>query len=428
MKHTVQEIILKNGARGLLIDVPGATMMSMEFQFRAGDRYAKSQDIEQVAHIMEHMSQGSNAKYKSASEFEYEFTKNGAYRNAYTSDLSMVYEAQCADFEWDRVLDLQKLAICQPKFSNAELKAEKGNVKAEMTNYLNDYQRLLFPRVRQVMGENILTYRQSLATVNNVTLEDICEHHHRTHTTKNMRFVIAGKLKGRKAEIRRRVESFGLPKGERFEAPHDTPTKPSPMVIRRKDATNLFFGIFTLIPWQLKDDDIDAMHYLNHILTGTMHSRIFGVARQKGLAYSVGAYAGAGYYDSGWDITGEVNHESAPALFDIIVKELKKVLDGKISQKEIIAAKSFALGRFQMGAQTVSQISDFYSGRYFADDFIRDYAKVPEMIKNVTAERMVETARSFIEQDIWVVAAVSSGDRQEIADLSDKVATLFEPR
>ena len=44
MKHTVEEIRLKNGARGLLIDIPGATVMSFEFQFRAGNRYVKHKD------------------------------------------------------------------------------------------------------------------------------------------------------------------------------------------------------------------------------------------------------------------------------------------------------------------------------------------------------------------------------------------------
>ena len=39
MKHTVEEIRLKNGARGLLIDVPDATVMSFQVQFRAGNRY-----------------------------------------------------------------------------------------------------------------------------------------------------------------------------------------------------------------------------------------------------------------------------------------------------------------------------------------------------------------------------------------------------
>jgi len=428
MKHVVKEIRLKNGARGLLIDVPGATTVSMQFHFRAGNRYTKSKDIEQVAHIMEHMAFGANAKFKTESEFEFEFTKNGAYRNAYTSDLSMVYEADCADFEWDRILDLQKLAICKPKFNEAELNAEKGNVRSELTNYLNDHQRILWPRVQQLLGEDVLTYRQSLPTISAVTLSDVREHHRRTHTTCNLRFVIAGKLRGRKSEIRRQLEDFQLPKGERFEVPRDVLVKANPTIVRRKDATNLTFGLFMVINRELSDEELDAMHYLNHILTGTMHSRIFGAARQKGLAYNVSAYADAGFYDSGWDITGQVNHEAAGELFDIITRELKSILEGNISEEEINAAKSFALGRYQMGAQTVSQISGFYTGRYFADGFIKDYAKVPEMIKNVTVERMVETARGFIAEDKWVLAAVSSGEKQELVDLNDKVATLFEPR
>lgn len=426
MNHTIEEMRLKNGARGLLIDVPDATTMSMQFHFRAGNRYAKSKDIEQVAHIMEHMAFGANARFKNESDFEFEFTKNGAYRNAYTSDLSMVYEADCADFEWDRILDLQKLAICQPRFNEAELSAEKGNVRSELTNYLNDHHRILWPRVQQLLGEDVLTYKQSLPTISVVTLADVREHHRRTHTTRNMRFVVAGKLHGRKAEIKRRLEDFQLAEGERFEIPKDELKKAGPCIIRRKSATNLTFGLFMAVPWELNDEDLDAMHYLNHILTGTMHSRIFGAARSKGLAYNVSAYTATGFYDSGWDITGQVNHEAAGDLFDIITREVDCVLNGKIKESELNAAKSFALGRYQMGAQTVSQISGFYTGRYFADGFIKDYYKVPEMIKNVTMERMVTTARSFIKEDKWVLAAVSNGEKHDLVKLNEKVETLFK--
>lgn len=425
MNHTVEEICLKNGARGLLIDVSDATVMSMQFQFRAGSRYAKNKDIEQVAHIMEHMAFGANARFRSEQEFESEFTKNGAYRNAYTSDLSMVYEADCADFEWDRILDLQKLAICQPRFNDEELKAEKGNVRSELTNYLNDHHRILWPRVQQLLGEDVLTYRQSLATIGNVELSDIREHHRRTHCTRNMRFVIAGKLKGRKAEIRRQIEDFNLPEGERFAVPRDNLKSAGPAVIRRKDASNLTFDWSLILPRELKDEEVDVMHYLNHILTGTMTSRIFGSARKKGLAYNVQAFVGSGHYDSSWDIVGQVNHESASQLFDIIVREVGNVLNGKLADSEIEAAKSFALGRYQMGAQTVSQISGFYTGRYFADDVIKNYEQVPETIKKVSRQRMVETLHSFIDQNTWVLAAVSSGDKAELVELHDKLATLF---
>lgn len=426
MNHTVEEVKLKNGARGLLINVPGATVMSMQFHFRAGNRYAKNKDIEQVAHIMEHMAFGANAKFKSEHDFESEFTKNGAYHNAYTTDLSLVYESDCADFEWDRILELQRLSICQPRFNEIELEAEKGNVRGELTNYLNDHHRILWPKVQQLLGEDVLTYRQSLSTIANVDLSDIREHHRRTHTTKNMRFVIAGKLRGRKTDILRQLEAFDLPQGERFEVPRDELTSASPTIIRRKDASNLTFGWTLSMPRQLADDELDAMHNLNHILTGTTHSRIFGKARSKGLAYSVGSYTGAGFYDSAWDISGQVNHDTAPELFNIIASEIKAVLDGNLTDQEIEAAKSFGLGRYQMGAQTVSQISDFYTNRYFADDFIKDYDKIPDYIRRVTREKIMATAQSFIDANTWVLAAVSSGERHELVELNDKVSELFK--
>lgn len=425
MNHTVEEVKLKNGARGLLINVPGATVMSMQFHFRAGNRYAKHKDIEQVAHIMEHMAFGANARFRSEAAFEAEFTKNGAYHNAYTSDFAMVYEADCADFEWDRILDLQKLSICQPRFNEAELEAEKGNVRSELTGYLNDHHRILWPRVQQLLGEDVLTYRQALATINNVTLNDIREHHRRTHTTRNLRFVIAGKLRGRKADIIRQLEAFELPEGERLDIPHDELHGANPSVIRRKDASNLTFGWTLSVPRVLDDEELDAMSALNHILTGTATSRIYGKARSKGLAYFVGAYSGASFYDSAWDISGQVNHDTAPALFEIIARELKAVLDGKLTDEEIEAAKSFGLGRYQMGAQTVSQITGFYTNRYFADDCIKDYDKVPDMIRKVTREKIVSVAQEFINANTWVLAAVSSGDKEELIALNDKLVHLF---
>lgn len=425
MNHTVEEVKLKNGARGLLINIPGATVMSMQFHFRAGNRYAKSKDIEQVAHIMEHMAFGANARFRSESAFEAEFTKNGAYHNAYTSDFAMVYEADCADFEWDRILELQRLSICEPRFNEKELEAEKGNVRSELTGYLNDHHRILWPKVQQLLGEDVLTYRQALATINNVTLSDIREHHRRTHTTRNMRFVIAGKLRGRKADIIRQLEAFEIPEGERLEVPRDELHKANPSLIRRKDASNLTFGWTMTLPRVLDDEELDALNALNHILTGTATSRIYGKARSKGLAYFVGSYSGASFYDSAWDISGQVNHDTAPALFDIIAREFKAVLDGKLKDEEIESAKSFGLGRYQMGAQTVSQISGFYTNGYFNNDVVKDYDKVPDMIRKVTREKIMSVAQEFINANTWVLAAVSSGDKEELIELNDKIAKLY---
>lgn len=428
MKHTVEEIRLKNGARGLLIDVPDATVMSFQFHFRAGNRFVRAKDIYETAHIMEHMAFGANEQFKDEHTYELEFTKNGAYHNAFTSDFSMVYEAICADFEWDRIFDLQRVAIVSPRFNNRELEAEKGNVRNELTGYLNNHNRVMWPRVQQALGEDVYTYNQRLKVIANVTLADIKEHHARTHTAKNMRFVIAGKLHGRKSEIRRQLEAWDLPSGERFAIPKDELHSGNPVLVRRKEASNLTFGLSLVIPRELTDEESDAMSCLDHILTGTMSSRIFGAARKKGLAYGMFTDASAGFHTSSWDFGGQVNLDTAGGLFDIIVRELKAVLDGKLSDTEIEAAKSYALGRYQMGAQTVAQISNFYTNRYFADDIVKEYERVPDSIRGTTKQCITDTAREFIQQGEWVLAGVSSGEKEELVELSDRLTGLLKKR
>lgn len=426
MQHTATEIKLKNGARGLLIDIPGATVMSFQFQFRAGNRYVRNKDIYEAAHIMEHMAFGANARFKSEHEYEAEFTKNGAYHNAYTSDTSMVYVADCADFEWERIFGLQRVAICQPKFNAQELEAEKGNVKSELTGYLNNHNRVLWPKIQQMLGEDVYTFWQRLQTIPNVTLRDVREHHKRTHTTKNMRFVIAGKLHGRKAEIIRQMEQWELPSGELLPAPRDEQHKAGPTLIRRKEASNLTFGWSVIMPRNLSDEEAGAMEVLDHILTGTMHSRIYGAARRKGLAYGMFSDTSGGYYDSSWDFGGQVNLDTAPDLFDIIVREVRSVLDGNITTAELDSAKSYALGRYQMGAQTVAQISNFYTNRFFQDGEVKEYSKVPDAIRKTSMGCIIDTAKEFIDSNTWILAGVSSGDREELIALHDKLAVLFK--
>ncbi|MEP6710620.1 MAG: hypothetical protein ABJA64_02790, partial [Candidatus Saccharibacteria bacterium] len=100
--------------------------------------------------------------------------------------------------------------------------------------------------------------------------------------------------------------------------------------------------------------------------------------------------------------------------------------DGKITQEEVDAAKSYALGRYQMGAQTVSQISNFYTNRYFADGIVKDYEKVPDSINRTSLVCIIDTAREFIANGTWVLVGVSSGQKEELIELNDKLATLFE--
>ena len=421
MKHSVEEIQLKNGAKGLLIDIPGASVMATRIEFRAGMLYAKNRDVYELPHVVEHLAFGANAKFRDEQQFEAEFTKNGAYHNAWTSDVSVCYETECADFEWDRIMELQRVSICEPKFNEEELKSEKANVRSELTGYMNDYYRLLWPRVQQAVGEGVLDLTARRDTISNIELKDIREHYRRTHTANNMLFIIAGRIRGRKHKIIRELESWPLKPGEKFEIPFAELHSGEAVSIRRKDASNITFGFSLVTPRYLTPGEAATMGCLNQILNGTTNSRIFGKARKRGLVYGMGSSINVNANDTYWDFEGEVNEENADELFSLIQEEMMKALNGEVSDADFEAAKSYALGRFQMGAQTVGQIADYYAENYFVNESVERYDDMPGIISSINKSEMIELAREFAGSGIKGFATVSSVEKAAISQLEAKL-------
>ncbi|MCR5699953.1 MAG: insulinase family protein [Candidatus Saccharibacteria bacterium] len=421
MKHSVEEVKLKNGARGLFIDIPGASVMATRIQFRAGMMYAKNKDVYEIPHVVEHLAFGANARFKDEQAFEAEFTKNGAYHNAWTSDVSVCYETECADFEWERIMELQQVSICEPRFNEEELKSEKSNVRTELTGYMNDYYRLLWPKVQQAVGEDILDLAARRETIPHIELKDIREHYRRTHTAKNMRFIIAGKIRGRRKRLIHMLEEWNLKEGREFEIPTAELHSSEAVSIRRKDASNITFGFSLVTPRHLEPDEVFAMNCLNHILNGTTNSKIFGAARKRGLVYGMGSSVASNAASTYWDFDGEVNVENAEELFDLIQTELMKTLNGEIMEMDFLAAKSYALGRFQMGAQTPSQIADYYSEGYFTNGTVMRYDNMPNLIKSIDKFKMIELAREFADSGIRGFAAVSSVEKAFINELENRL-------
>jgi predicted Zn-dependent peptidase len=276
------------------------------------------------------------------------------------------------------------------------------------------------------LGEDVLTYQERLAQLKDITLADIQEHYGRTHTAGNMRFVVAGDFEGNPTTITKLLEQWQLPEGERLPIPVDEMHSAEPFIIRRKDAPNITFGWSMVVSRRLSDEESDAMDCLNHILTGTLHSRIFGEARKKGLVYHMFSDTSAFEHNSSWDIGAQANEDNLDDVIDIIVKEMKKILAGDLDDKDIEAAKSYALGRHQMGAQTAGQINSWYANRYFFDGKIEDFDTQTDTINAVTKDQIIDTARQFFAAKCWTLGGYGNGDKAMIERLAAKLKPLFE--
>jgi zinc protease len=400
MKHTVEEVILQNGARGLFVHVPDASVLDVFFNFRAGE-YLVERDKWEAPHLMEHVLLGANDKFPRARDFQAEVEKNGAYSNASTDVYDIVYETECADFEWERVFNLLLLAITKPLFLQEEFDAEAGNVREELAARANNHFRQLGAATRKAYGLVAESDHTRLELMEGVTLDDVRQHYRRTHTTDNLRFVIAGNIGRRKSTMVRLLEAIELPRGERFAMP-DEIVRPlvKPVCIPNDTVDTMYFYIDTFMNRRLEEGEVDALGLVNAILTETLYSKILGTARERGLVYGMNSGYQQIKLSSNLWFGSQVSATNVPALFDIIIEQLGNLCRGELGEADIAAAKAYAIGRFQRSAQTVSSTANGYTGRYFFDEFVDDYYKIPERIEAVSKQAIVDVTRAMFADNV----------------------------
>lgn len=428
MKHTVSEVVLSNGARGLFVHIPDASVMTFEINFRAGE-YLVARDKWETPHLMEHVLLGANELIPKARLFQAEFEKNGAYCNASTGTYDITYEAECAEFEWDRVADLLLKAISKPLFLEEEYTAEFGNVREELTARSNNHFRHLSLALREAYGFKVVTDQERLKLMDNVNLEDIRHHYASTHTTQNLRFVIAGKLPAsRRTLLAALIENMELPTGEkRMSLPPERPSPlKKPLYIHNESVDNLYFYIDTFMHRRMNDPESDALSLINTMLTETLYSRILGSAREQGLVYSMSSGFGQTKQSSNWWFGAQVMPKNAPKLFHIIIRELESVILEQIEESDVSTAKQYALGRYQRSGQTVSGTASGYSGRYFFDDVIDDYYQIPERIAAVTRDQIVEISRAMFADRTWGLGSLGSSGEQFVENLHKQISPMWD--
>jgi predicted Zn-dependent peptidase len=426
MKHSLEKVVLSNGAEGLLIDTPDASVMTFEFNFRAGE-YLVDPAKWETPHVMEHVLLGANKLYPKARLFQAEFEKNGAYNNASTGVYDITYEAECADFEWERILDLMLLAISQPLFLQEEFDAEMGNVREELNGRANNHFRHLSLAMRKYCGYQAMTDRERLKLLNNNTKSDVEAHYKRTHTSSNLRFVIAGNIKGHRATIVRMLEDVLLPKGKgRIPLPIESPVKQEKgLYLRNPSVKNVYFIVDTFHLERLNEAEWDAGQLINTMLTETLYSNILGAARERGLVYSMSSGFNQLAQNVSWWFGAQVMPGNAKALFDIMITEINKVRSGDIDEVDIEAAKQYMLGRYQRAGQTAAGTAAGYTNRYFFEDIIDDYYAFPERIKAVTKTRIIHTTNLMFADDMWDMGMLGSAGRPFVDGAYDQLAALW---
>lgn len=427
MKHTVELVELPSGAKGLLIDVPGASVVSFDFNFRAGDYLAPANKWD-TAHIMEHLALGANARYKKSRDYSREYSKNGAYNNASTGTYHMSYVGECAEFEAERITDLLCLAIESPLFLKDEFDAELANVREELKSRRNSHSTELSLVSGKAMGMLDLPYTEREKMLNNITLDDVKKHYEATHTLSNLRFFVAGAMSKHREAIIERISKIQLPLGSgRIDLPAEQlRSVEQTIMIPDKAVENVYYRWETGLERLLTDDEALNVDALQGILLSTMHSRIFGAARERGLVYGIGYGKYRTRDNHLWWIGGQMLPENSVELFELIAGELRSVADGNFTEAEMEDGRAYALGTFQRSYQTVGSILDEYVESFIFNDRIEDFSHIPDKIKAVTTQNVIDTAKLCLKNGLpWSLSFYGAVDQIDEPKLRQIIANAY---
>ncbi|HEY5549876.1 MAG TPA: insulinase family protein, partial [Candidatus Saccharimonadales bacterium] len=380
----------------------------------------------ETPHVMEHVILGANEDYPDTQAFQAEIHKNGAYTNAYTSYYNINYVGEVADFEWERVMRLQMMALSKPLFLEAEFAAEIGNIRDEMVSRSNQHFWSLAGEMTKAFGLKIPTDEERSKLIDNIAREDVIEHYKKTHFIKNLRFIVAGDLRGRRRPLKEVIESLELPVGiSRHKLPIEKAKKPAkPVFVSNKSVPNIYLGLSSVVNDKLSIPEDDALGIARIMLTETLYSKIFGQAREKGLVYAVhsGHHQNSQYAE--WSLSTQVLPENAPALCDIVLREIKKVQKGIIDDPDLEAAKQYALGSFQRSMQTVGSVAGAYE-RYFFDGYIEDMKSIPDRIKAVNRKDVSAVMNRIFADDIGGIGVLGGVDSSIALRLQDQLQPLW---
>ena len=136
-----------------------------------------------------------------------------------------------------------------------------------------------------------------------------------------------------------------------------------------------------------------------------MMGRIGDVVREKsGLAYYAYSSLNAGLGPGSWEVSAGVNPQNVKKASDLILEELKRFVQEGVTAEELADTKANFIGRLPLSLESNGGVANALLNieRYgLGLDYYRRYET---LVKEVSADDVLNTARKFIDVDKLAIA------------------------
>ncbi|MBK6749341.1 MAG: insulinase family protein [Pyrinomonadaceae bacterium] len=379
MKEEIQQTRLDNGLTILTDRMPGVRSATLGFFFRVGSRQ-EPLELNGISHFIEHTVFKGTAK-RTALDIAIEQDRLGGNLDAFTSHEETGFAIKVIDDQLPRAFDLIADMLVNPRFDEADLKAEQKVIIEEMKmvedspeDHLGD----LFNEA--VFGSHPLglSIAGTPETVRSFDREKTRKYFVETYNASNLVIAAAGNVDHE--ALVELVQSAGfslssLGAEDKLKLALSTPSLAAPIVIKQNPNLEQAHLIIATPLVSATDERRYAADLLSNIIGGGTSSRLWQKIREeRGLAYSVGASA-VMYQDVGmFSVFAGTSPDQVEEVVELAVAEMRDFAKNGVINDELDLAKAQTTASILLGledsagrAATLAQ-SEMVHGRQISLD------------------------------------------------------------
>ena len=374
MKNFKKEV-LKSGITLITEKKSYFNSVSIGLWVKTGSVYEPA-ELNGISHFIEHLlfKGTKNRTYKAINR---EIDLMGGALNAFTgTELTCLY-TKVLYKNFDNAIDLLVDLMFNSLFPEDEIEKEKSVILQEISGVQDDpsdYSMELFHKNFYGSSSYAFPILGTENTIKDFNRKKILDYYYQHYNPGNIIISVAGNFEYDKlaASIENRMSKIALPKvGETARKKFKT-EKVYGDFFQDKDLEQTHF-LIGLEGISKSDEDYFSAEVLNTILGGSVSSRLFQEVREnKGFAYSIYSnsvfHKSDGYFYVYAGVSPKKFKPSKELIFDII----DGIVDGNISDDEIINAKKHIYDGFLLGMESTSQImnrnavNEIYESKYIS--------------------------------------------------------------
>ncbi len=416
-----QEAVLSNGLRLMVLEDRRVPRITLQLLIPGAGGYYDPVDLPGLGNVTSAMMREGTATRSSPQLSEQLETIAASLTvTAGMSSTDATVSGSCLTEHADRLFEILGDVLLNPSFPDEELSRYKQRTRAGLLQQRSIAGFLGAEMFAKVMYGSHPAGRLSLTPeiLEKVTRNAIGDFHRARYVPDHAALAIAGDVS--LAEARTLVETrlggwkkAGTPAPSVAEPPAHGAARVSFVARPNSVQTNLYVGTQAIARVH---PDYDVLQVMNKVIGGGPTGRLFLILREE-KGYTYGAYSGlsAGHWRGAWQASTEVRTDVTDAALRDLLKEVARIRDEPVGDKEFRDQKRAMVGSFALSLENPQQMIGYYvtSWRYrLPADYWDTY---PTRLAAVTQAQVQAAAKKYLDPARLQIIAV--GEPTKIADL-----------